>query len=203
MIRRLLKVGGVACGTAVALGLLTASFAAQGSAGRPLESLPSINVPDYLGTWYQVAWFPNQFQRQCVSDTQATYRDLPDGKLEVLNRCTVADGQTEEILGVARPARPSTPGADPDLLAPAQLEVSFLPVWLRWLPLGWARYWVIQLAPDGRYAVVSEPTREYLWVLSRTVRLAPADLSAIRSRLAEQGFDVSRLQAHPQSTGLH
>ena len=76
--------------------------------------------------------------------------------------------------------------------------MSFLPSWLRWLPI-WGSYWVIQLADDGRYAVVSEPTREYLWVLSRTPTLAPADESAIRSRLAQQGFDLARWQTHPHS----
>jgi apolipoprotein D and lipocalin family protein len=82
-------------------------------------------------------------------------------------------------------------------LTPAQLEVSFLPSWLRWLPVGWGRYWVIQLAEDGRYAVISEPTREYLWILSRTPRLEAADEATIRARLREQGFaDLTRLEMH-------
>ena len=196
---RSLRERGVATFAALCCGLL---MSANGRAAA-LESLPTLNLPEYLGTWYQVAWFPNRFQRQCVSDTQATYRDLPDGEVEVLNRCTVADGHTEEIAGVARAAHQRGGAATGDMLAPAQLQVSFLPRWLHWLPFGWANYWVIQLAPDGRYAVVSEPGREYLWVLSRTVRLAPADLYTIRSRLAEQGFDVSKLQIHPQTAGLH
>jgi hypothetical protein len=107
-----------------------------------------------------------------------------------------ADGSFDEALGQARPVGTLTGTR----LAPAQLQVSFLPGWLRWLPVGWGRYWVIQLADDGRYAVISEPTREYLWVLSRRPELSPADETAIRSALARQGFgDLSAWQPHPHT----
>lgn len=161
----------------------------------PLAALPALALTPYLGTWYQVAWFPNRFQRQCVSDTTATYARRPDGTIEVVNRCRRADGQFDSVTGVARPASARIEG---DTLAPAQLEVSFLPAWLRWLPI-WGRYWVIQLADDGRYAVVSENTRQYLWVLARTPQLPPADETAIRSRLVQQGFDLAAWQAHPHA----
>lgn len=178
--------------TAVALG----AASVQGHASEPeaLKSLPSLQVSPYMGTWYQVAYFPNVFQRQCVSDTTAVYRQRDDGQVEVINRCRTADGVLDEADGIARPTGQLIGG----VLSPAQLEVSFLPQWLRWLPFGWGRYWVIQLADDGRYAVVSEPTRQYLWVLSRTPALSKADESVIRARLAEQGFGaLSNWRAHP------
>lgn len=161
----------------------------------PLGSLPALQVTPYMGIWYQVAWFPNRFQSQCASDTRASYRPLDDGRVEVLNRCTLADGRSDEALGIARP----TGRIEGDLLKPAQLEVSFLPVALRWLPFGWGRYWVIDLAPDGRYALVSEPSREYLWVLARQPRLTPEDDATIRATLTRLGFDLSRLEAHPHT----
>jgi apolipoprotein D and lipocalin family protein len=187
---------------ALALTALTAGLApahAQPSEAPPLQSLPALQLKPYLGTWYQVALFPNRFQKQCVSDTTATYSLRDDGRVRVVNRCRVANGQFDEADGQARPTGSvSGPSAAP-LLQPAQLAVSFLPAALRWLPVGWGSYWVIQLADDGRYAVVSEPSREYLWVLSRSPKLAPADEAAIRSRLQEQGFGPERLarwQAH-------
>lgn len=159
----------------------------------PVDALPSLNVPAYTGTWYQVAWFPNRFQKQCVSDTAATYRLLPGGLVEVVNRCRRDDGAMDSVVGVARPAGSTLRGSQ---LEPAQLEVSFLPAWLRWLPI-WGTYWVLDLAPDGRYAVISAPGREYLWVLARNPGLAPADETAIRSKLVQRGFDLSRWQSHP------
>jgi apolipoprotein D and lipocalin family protein len=157
--------------------------------------LPELKVSTYLGTWYQVAYFPNRFQRQCVNDTTATYSERGDGTLRVVNRCRQADGTLDEAVGVARPARPIVA----DGLRPAQLTVSFLPAWLQWLPVGRGDYWVIQHAEDGRYAVVSEPSRQYLWVLSRAPKLSAQDESAIRSRLLVQGFDLTRWTAHHHS----
>jgi apolipoprotein D and lipocalin family protein len=181
----------------LALAALTATFLVHAPAQAeppPLQALPTLQVDPYMGTWYQVAWFPNRFQRQCVSDTTATYRLLPEGRVEVVNRCRRADGREDSVTGVARPAGSTLRDG---VLAPAQLEVSFLPAALRWLPF-WGRYWVIQRADDGRYAVVSEHSRKYLWVLSRTPTLSDADETAIRSQLTAQGFvDLSAWERHP------
>jgi apolipoprotein D and lipocalin family protein len=76
--------------------------------------------------------------------------------------------------------------------------VSFLPAVLRWLPFGWGSYRVVDLAPDGRYALVSELTREYLWVRARQPQLAPADEVTVRETLGRLSFDQQRLVAHPQ-----
>ncbi len=165
-------------------------------AGPPMTALPSLNVPAYMGTWYQVAWFPNRFQQQCVSDTRATYRALPADEIEVTNQCRNADGSIETVVGLARPTHDAS--VRDQQLEPAKLEVSFMPRFLRWLPL-WGNYWVIDLAADGRYALVSEPKRQYLWVLSRSPTLSDEDQSAIRSRLQSLGFDLSRWQLHSQT----
>jgi apolipoprotein D and lipocalin family protein len=192
-----LRTNAVLLAFAAALAATTVTTAtAQTAPTEPLAALPSLDVPTYMGTWYQVAWFPNRFQKQCVRDTTATYRRLPEG-VEVLNRCRLADGRIDDVLGLARPAGSVLTG---DKLEPARLEVSFLPRWLRWLPI-WGDYWVIQRADDGRYAVISEASRKYLWVLSRTPQLSAADETAIRSRLVQQGFDLSPWQAHPHTAG--
>jgi apolipoprotein D and lipocalin family protein len=200
--RPLRRLPRLAAGAALALasGVLPAAPAAASAAAPqpapPVVALPDLDIPGYMGTWYQVAWFPNRFQKQCVSDTTATYRRVENG-VEVTNRCRIADGRIDAVTGLARPldSRIET-RTDGERLVPARLEVSFLPTWLRWLPV-WGSYWVVLRADDGRYAVVSEPTREYLWVLARQPKLAPADEVAIRSRLAQLGFDLARWQAHP------
>ena len=176
----------------LSLTLLSHATATATSPVPDLEALPALNIPAYMGTWYQVAWFPNRFQKQCVSDTAATYRWLPAGEVEVINRCRLADGSVDSVTGVARTDGSRVQG---DTLAPAKLRVSFLPAWLRWLP-AWGRYWVVDLADDGRYVLVSEPTREYLWVLARAPQLSDADRSAIRSTLQRLGFDLARWQDH-------
>lgn len=172
-----------------------AGFAsAQPAAPQPLQPLPSLEVAPYMGTWYQVLWIPNRFQSQCASDTAATYRDLGNGSVEVVNRCRTADGKTDGVTGVARP--PTGVRIEGGRLQPARLEVSFLPAWLRWTGIGWGAYWVVDLASDGRYAIVSEASREYLWVLSRQPALTPQDEATVRAKLQSLGFDLAQVQSH-------
>lgn len=181
--------------TLLALPAITKAAPDATNPSQAPRALPSLDIPSYMGTWYQVAWFPNRFQKQCVSDTTASYRRLPEG-VEVVNSCRTADGQVDSVVGLARPSGSVIRG---DALQPAQLEVSFLPRWLRWLPVR-GSYWVLDLADDGRYAVIGEASREYLWVLSRSPSLAPADETAIRSRLVQQGYALDRWQNHPHTT---
>lgn len=184
---------------AMLLPLLASSALPTGSTPQPGEvlAIPSLHVPSYMGTWYQLAWFPNRFQKQCVSDTSAHYRQRDDGNITVLNRCKTADGRYESAVGLARPAGSHL---ENETLRPAQLEVSFLPAALRWLPV-WGSYWVLELADDGRYAVIGEPTREYLWILARQPTLSQKDEARIRSLLEQRGYELSRWQAHSHSAG--
>jgi apolipoprotein D and lipocalin family protein len=182
----------------LAAALLFSIAAAPAQSVAPVEPVASLDVARYLGTWYQVALYPNWFQSQCVSETTATYRERSDSAIEVSNRCRKATGEFDDAIGYAVPTGTLADGT----LRPARLEVSFLPSWLRWAQAlghwGWGAYWVIQLAPDYRYAVVSESSRKYLWVLSRTPALTDTDEAAIRARLQQQGYDLAQLQVHPQ-----
>ncbi len=161
-----------------------------------LKALPSLELAPYMGTWYQVAYYPNRFQAQCVSDTSAKYTAQSDGTVIVNNRCKTAKGVFEEVTGQARPVGQVKGGT----LSPAKLQVRFAPAWLGWLPFVWGDYWVIDLVGDSpsgyRYAIVSEPKREYLWVLSRTPKLSADDDVSMRATLTTLGFDLGKLQAH-------
>jgi apolipoprotein D and lipocalin family protein len=156
-------------------------------AGEPLATVGDVDLARYAGRWYEVAKYPNRFQSQCVSDTTATYRPLDDGAVSVVNRCRTASG-VDEASGVARRVDGRSD----------RLEVSFLPAPLRWLPFGWGDYWIIELAPDYRYAVVGEPSRRYLWILARSRALSADDRRAIEARLPALGYDPARLVYSPQ-----
>lgn len=155
----------------------------------PLQTIERLDVARYLGTWYEIAKYPNRFQRQCVADTQALYRQRGDGQLDVINRCRQASGEWSEAVGRAR----QIGAADSP-----QLEVRFAPAWLSWLPMVWGNYWVIDLDPAYQLVAVSEPSREYLWVLSRTPTVDAAAYQALLARLQAQGFDLSKLERTAQ-----
>ncbi len=162
----------------------------------PLKAVATLDVSKYMGRWYQVALYPNRFQSDCASDTEARYTLLDNGDVTVLNQCRTQNGSMDTAQGIAQAATPVSSGQ----LSPAQLKVSFLPRWLRWTGWGWGNYWVVQLADDYRYAVVSEPTRQFLWVLSRTPAMKPQDEADVFSYLQRNGFDLARVQRHSQSS---
>jgi apolipoprotein D and lipocalin family protein len=58
---------------------------------------------------------------------------------------------------------------------------------------------VIDLDPDYQLAAVSEPKREYLWILSRTPTVPRQAMAALLGRLERQGFDVSKLEETRQT----
>ena len=172
---------------------LQAAFAgaavAQPAAG-PLRTVERLDVARYMGTWHEIAKFPNRFQAQCASDTRAEYTAQPDGTVRVVNRCRTENGETVEAVGLARQV------GDADS---PRLQVRFAPAWLSWWPAVWGDYWIVDLEPDYQLVAVSEPRREYLWILARSPRVDPARQAAMVQRLAEQGLDVSRLQPAPDA----
>lgn len=155
-----------------------------------LTTVPRLDIARYVGTWYEIAKFPNRFQRMCAANTQAQYRGLESGQIEVINRCQKASGEMAEAVGKARLVG--------DAGSP-KLQVRFAPAWLSFLPMVWGNYWVIDLDDNYQLAAVSEPQREYLWILSRTPNVEPAVYAALLKRLQTQGFDTQRLEFSPQN----
>lgn len=175
------------------LGLLLifigASQVSAQQADQSVKTIATLDVPRYLGTWYEIAKFPNWFQKKCVGNTKAVYTAKPDGNLRVLNSCKTASGETSEAEGAARQI-----GAKDS----PRLEVRFAPEWLSFLPLVWGDYWVIDLDPQYQVAAVSDPKREYLWVLSRTPQLDSKVYEDLLQRLKQQQFDVRKLELTSQ-----
>lgn len=169
---------------ACALGVSAQLAASPTGNDVPLATIPSLDVPRYMGRWYEVAKFPNRFQQKCVGDTTAEYRLQPNGSLQVINRCRREDGRLEEAIGAARqPGDRSSP----------KLEVRFAPAWLSFIPAVWGDYWVIDLDTDYQLVAVSEPKREYLWILSRNPNVSEDVYERLLQRLRGKGFDTRKL----------
>ena len=151
----------------------------------PLTTVAAVDLAKYAGTWYEIASFPQSFQKGCTATT-ATYSARPDGEINVVNRCRKGslEGKEDVAEGRARVV---------DTATNARLEVSFFRPF-------WGDYWIIQLAPDYSYAVVGHPGRDYLWILSRTPQMEEAVYAGVLAKLKEQGYELSRLQKTLQPT---
>ncbi len=144
----------------------------------PLGTVAHVDLGRYVGTWYEIAAFPQRFQRGCTATT-ATYTLRPDGDLDVLNSCRkgALEGEERSARGRARVV---------DRATNAKLEVSFFRPF-------WGDYWIIDLADDYSYAVVGHPGRDYLWILGRTPAMDEATYQGIVTRLQSQGYETARL----------
>lgn len=151
---------------------------------QDVHSVAKVDIDRYVGTWYEIARFPNRFQEQCTGNVTAHYGKRADGEIAVGNRCSTKDGRTDEVAGRARVV---------DTAFNARLKVRFAPEWLGWIPYLWADYWIIELADDYSYAAVGDPSREYLWILSRTPTMSAQEYKSVVNLLTEQGFDTTKL----------
>jgi apolipoprotein D and lipocalin family protein len=163
--------------------------AVRAESNTAVRTVPSVDLDRYLGDWYEVARFPNRFQKRCEGDVKASYTRRADGTLEVVNRCRTEEGSIE-ARGVARVVDP----------AGARLKVRFAPAALSFLPFVWGDYWILALADDYSWALVGSPDRDYLWILSRAPVLGDRAFERAVDAARANGFDVDRLQKTPQAT---
>jgi apolipoprotein D and lipocalin family protein len=144
----------------------------------PLQTVELVDLERYSGKWYEIAAFPQRFQKGCFCTT-AEYRPTDDGYISVLNKCNKGsvDGPLDSAIGKAF--------IDPGT-GNAKLKVQFF-----WPFKG--KYWIIGLAKDYNHAIVGHPNRDYLWILCRQPRMDKSSYDSILLRLNEQGFDTARL----------
>ena len=153
---------------------------------QPVKAVESVDLARYAGLWYEIARFPNRFQDDCAGEVTATYRLREDGRIDVINECSEADGTRKRAEGVARLADDNGPAS--------RLEVRFAPGLLTWLPFVWADYWVLSLDDEYTRVAVGTPDRKYLWILSRTPQIDDDHYRAVVDEVAGMGFAVERLE---------
>ena len=148
----------------------------------PLQVVSQVDINRYLGRWYEIARYPNWFQENCYAVT-ADYELIEDGYIKVVNRCKdrKLNGEMREALGKAHVV---------DVSTNAKLKVTF-----HWPFYG--NYWIIDLGNDYEYSVVSEPKRQYLWILSRKPTMETLKYKRLVESLADRNFDMSMLKATP------
>ena len=171
--------------------MLQAVLLAAMAANVPLPTQDWVEPARYVGRWYEIARLPNRFQEQCAGDVAATYSLRDDGRITVANKCRTKDGGVDRAEGIARRADPQGPAS--------RLKVRFAPAWLSFLPWVWGDYWILELDREYRFALVGEPSRKYLWILSRNPVMDPAAYDGLVARAAALGFDASRLVRTPQA----
>lgn len=169
--------------TFVVVALCVAHAAAQGMNVTGNPTVPTLEIPKYLGLWYQmyadaVVLDTIEKDNQCVT---AKYGDNGDGTVSVHNYATLKapNGEPTTIDGYAYV---------PDASKPGQLKVHFD----TGAPFD-APYWVLALGPEVNgqydYSIVSDSTNKYLFVLTRDVARFQSKYDAeVQSLMKSFGF---------------
>jgi apolipoprotein D and lipocalin family protein len=150
----------------------------KSNAQRPLQAVTFTDLNRYAGKWHEIASYPQRFQKGC-HQTTAEYTLTDKGYVIVENRCNrdSLNGKPTYIKGKAFVEKNS---------GNSKLKVRFFWPFL-------AKYWIISLADDYSFAVVSHPNRNYLWILSRKPEMSPDVYNTIIRNLQERGFDPDKI----------
>lgn len=153
-------------------------------------TVDSVDLKEYAGTWYEIGRLPMYFQRNCATDVTATYVEKTDGSgIKVINQCKAQDGSAITAEGLAKPADATG----------SKLKVTFLPSWIRWLPVGRADYWVLARDADYKTALVGTPDKDYLWLLARSPNVSQETYAKYRQIAQKQGYDLKEFKLTPQT----
>lgn len=161
------------------LALLLCLAILAGCTGKPegVQAVRGFDVARYLGTWHEIARLDHRFERG-LTDVTATYSRREDGGIDVLNRgYDPASGAWTEASGRAYFIGPTDT---------ASLKVSFFGPF-------YGGYHVFALDSHYRWALVSGPSRDYLWILARQPAVPAQILQDLMERAGAAGFDTTAL----------
>ena len=151
-----------------------------------VRAVARIELDRYMGEWYEIARYPNSFQDGIVG-VHIIYTLRDDGKIDVHNT-----GHRKTLEG---------PKTDSHATAWVVDEASHAKWYVQFIWPFRADYWVIACADDYSWAVVGQPSREYLWVISRTPVLQRDVFADILQRIARHGYNPRKLALTPQDPG--
>lgn len=163
------------------LGILFSFFGCKTTS--PLQTVDNVDLGKYTGKWYEIAAFPQPFEKGCSCVT-AEYGVSGKKYIVVSNSCyKAADKKKTKARGKAFIVKGSNY---------SKLKVQFF-----WPFKG--KYWIIELADDYSYAVVGNPSRKALWILGREKIMDDTTYNSILDKVSKKGFDITKLKKTDQS----
>lgn len=160
--------------------VLLAGILAACSSSPPdgLTAVDNFDINRYTGRWYEIARLDHRFERG-LSNVTAEYALQEDNTVSVLNRGYDEQAQQwDEAEGRAKFVGDTDQGS---------LKVSFFGPF-------YGGYHIIALDHDNyQWAMVSGPTRDYLWILAREPVLTDEVYDALLAQARASGFALDEL----------
>jgi len=138
----------------------------------PLDTVSYVDLERYQGTWYEIGRLPNNFERDAIKVT-ANYQIKENGRVRVLNRAyNTKKEKWIESLGEAK------------VIEPGKLKVSFFKPF-------YGDYYIMELDENYQWVLVGNPSRDYLWILSRTPEISEELYDKLLNIAKEKGFETN------------
>jgi apolipoprotein D and lipocalin family protein len=157
--------------------------ACRQDANAPLVLAQDVDLARFMGDWYVIASIPTRLERGAHNAVES-YRLAEDGTIETTFtfRAGSFDGELKRY----------TPrGFVRDGTGNAVWGMRF--VW----PVK-ADYRIAWLDRDYTRTVIGREARDYVWIMARTPQIAESDYAALVAFVADQGYDVAKLERVPQ-----
>ena len=164
-------------------GLATAALAKSVAKPPPLASTIQLDLPRYMGRWWVIAHTPYFAEKGKVASADV-YTLRADGRIDNVYAYRTRFGGEEKQMHAVATVKPGTGNA--------QWTIAFFGGLLR------ADYLVLEVAPDGSWALVGQPSRKLAWVFARDPRMDDAMLARLLARFPAFGYDPARLERVPQ-----
>lgn len=143
---------------------------------KNLNPVQNFQAQKYLGKWYEIARFDNSFEKG-MTDVYAQYSLNRDGTIKVINSGIDPEtGKRTYAEGKAKFVKSDDIGF---------LKVSFFGPF-------YGDYIIFKL-DDYKYAYVSGPSINYLWLLSRTPTVPATVKEDFIAKAKDMGFDAQKL----------
>ena len=148
----------------------------------PRSDQPAINLPRFMGIWYVIAHVPYFTDRGHVA-ARDEYTLLPDGRIAVRYVYRTGFREPVKTLDAIATVLPGSGGRD--------WRVRFFRV----VP---ARQRILEIAPDGAWALLDSPGRDLAWVIARKPTMDDATYQDLLRRLRGYGVVSDKLWRVPQ-----
>lgn len=159
----------------VSLFTTTTAFATLTS---EIRTVPYVNIENYLGAWYVIASQPTQFEHDCFCSRQVISRkDEKKFNLDISCNRYSPQGKLKQLSGSAKNVDPNSN---------SKLRATFK-IFFK------VDYWIIGLADDYSWSVVTDPDGDMLYILSKTPNISRENYQEAL-RVASQQRDISKLQ---------
>jgi apolipoprotein D and lipocalin family protein len=151
---------------------------------EPLQTVPHVEIPRYMGDWYVIANIPYFAEKDCV-DSIESYALRADGKIDNWFTCR------KKTFDAPMKRKANAVATIEDTATNATWSVRFFKVIS-------VKYLILDLDPDYQWVAVGHPSRRYGWVMSRSKQMTEQTYQAILEKLRTEGYDTSKFQKVPQ-----